>query len=317
MGQTPMATRHVSEENVAIVLPRALYMRGTANMKDRSQGSVISAHLLFGALFLSANLATAAPPTISQVYFDLQANPRQISIVGSNFKAGTLVRLGGTNLVITALGPAVLTADLPAMLAFGDYLLEVRVPNPQGGNVSYDLTYASEGPEGPEGPPGPSGPAGPQGDAGPAGPDGLVGPAGPQGDQGTIGPAGADGAQGPVGSQGPIGADGPQGIAGAPGPQGLPGVSGYRVVENTHNISAAQNTNPNWFLFTTCDYTNGERATGGGFVILTQGVVATGSRPSNAGFPAVPIGAMWALNVTSTPNMAFSVITYAVCVRAN
>ncbi|MGH8315543.1 MAG: hypothetical protein ACRETU_10395 [Steroidobacterales bacterium] len=94
-------------------------------------------------------------------------------------------------------------------------------------------------------------------------------------------------------------------------------MSGYRIVENTQNITAAQNTGGFWFLFSTCDYTNGERATGGGFVFLTPGLTVTGSRPSNIGVPSVPNGGAWAINLTAPVNTAFSIITYAVCMRTN
>ena len=284
-------------------------------MKTQSQRNRIRELATFGLLSLAAGVAVAAPPTVSQIHFDLLADPKQVNIVGTNFKAGALAKLGGMDLVVTAVGPTVITADLPAMLAFGDYLVEVRTPNPQGGSVSYALTYAAAGRR----VYGARGTRGPEGDVGPAGPtgvDGPIGPAGPQGEQGSPGTEQANGVQGPAGPQGQAGPEGPQGNAGAPGPQGLSGVSGYRVVESTYNISAAENTNPNWFLFTACDYTNGERATGGGSVFLSQDLVVTGSRPTNAGIPSAPVGAFWAVDFTSTLDVAFSVITYAVCVRA-
>ena len=202
--------------------------RWTENLRDRSRDRTTKTSLArclaeatsVALLLLTSGLAMAAAPTVSQVFFDVSSSPGKVHIVGTNFRAGRSVRLGDTPVAVTAASTTVVTATLPALLPYGDYLLTVKTPNPGGGTVTYALTYAAEGPEGPPGPDGPAGPAGPQGVPGSVG---LTGPAG------SIGPAGAagpQGVQGIAGAVGPIGPAGVQGVAGAIGPQGLTGPAG-------------------------------------------------------------------------------------------
>ena len=63
-----------------------------------------------GPLLLLSGLASGAPPTISAVYFDLSSSPGQVNIIGTNFKAGTLVRMGSTPLTVAGGTPTLVTA---------------------------------------------------------------------------------------------------------------------------------------------------------------------------------------------------------------
>ena len=92
------------------------------------------------------------------------------------------MQLGSTSLTVTGTSATIVSANLPALLAYGDYLMTVTAPGNKGGTTTYGLTFASIGPVGPAGPAGSTGPTGPQGVPGSVG---LTGPAG------AIGPAGA------------------------------------------------------------------------------------------------------------------------------
>ena len=88
------------------------------------------------------------------------------------------------------------TANLPANLAAGDYLLTAVSGS---SSASWMLSYGQVGPQGL------AGAQGPQGAVGPAGPAGIAGPQGVLGATGAVGPAGPAGPTGPNGPQGPKG----------------------------------------------------------------------------------------------------------------
>jgi hypothetical protein len=163
----------------------------------------------------------------------------QITINGTGFGSKLPnVSLGTTALTVTQSSNAAITANLPAGIAAGAYLLTVQ----NGASNLFGVFTADigqVGPIGPQGPAGGSGPAGLPGAAGPTGargPAGAPGPAGAQGPIGLTGSAGPIGATGPAGSQGPAGPAGATGQAGAAGPSGPSGPSGPVGPSGTANI---------------------------------------------------------------------------------
>jgi microcystin-dependent protein len=241
-------------------------------------------HILIAGVLLVASFAPvlAASPgghlNITQVFFDDPISPTTITIVGTDldFGAGPLVvTLGGFGpLTVTGTPTATaITADLPAVLGDGDYLLTVSNGNGQSQNDEYDLTVGRRGAQGergeqgeqgklgPAGPPGiqgeqgklgTTGPQGEQGkvgqqgeqgkmgDVGPRGEQGKVGQQGEQGKMGDAGPQGEQGKLGPMGFQGPQGKEGPQGEQGKLGPEGPPGGTGDNTVFDQPPINNMQ-----------------------------------------------------------------------------
>src|SRR5678816_623219 len=101
-------------------------------MKAKSD-RVLSDAIVIALASMVANVAMAAAPTVSQVFFDLGSG--EVSIVGTGFKPGTLVTLGSTAITVTATTTTVVTATLPALLPYGDYLMTIKTPNPSGGMI--------------------------------------------------------------------------------------------------------------------------------------------------------------------------------------
>src|SRR5262245_54828560 len=87
------------------------------------------------ALMFGVSPVFAAAPTISQVYFDLTSSPGTVSIVGTGFLSTTTVSLGSTSLTVTGASSTVVTASLPGLLAYGDYLMTVTTPGNKGGTT--------------------------------------------------------------------------------------------------------------------------------------------------------------------------------------
>lgn len=111
----------------------------------------------------------------------------QITIAGNGFGTSTpVVTLAGTPLTVASSGRTSITANLPAGLAAGAYLLEVETSRPHH-EAHFLATIGQIGQQGPQGAPGATGPAGPMG---PMGLPGAAGPVGPQGPAGAMGPAG-------------------------------------------------------------------------------------------------------------------------------
>lgn len=124
------------------------------------------------------------PLTITRTEADFTTNT--LLIFGENFAwAGDLdpqVTLAGDPLVVTGFTDSQITAELPAGLIPGSYLLTVsRGPGPLR-NDDFEVTLGAVGPQGATGPPGAQGPQGPAGPAGPQGPQGPPGPPGPPGE---------------------------------------------------------------------------------------------------------------------------------------
>jgi Phage Tail Collar Domain/Collagen triple helix repeat (20 copies)/IPT/TIG domain len=190
--------------------------------------------------FLAVPLILASPAVLSAQFANIlsvteNTQGTAITINGSHFGHDTpKVFLGATELTVTAHSDSSITADLPAGIAAGAYLLGVDTGHWQG-FLTFTAAVGQIGPTGatgPQGPAGPIGPAGAPGAQGPQGPIGLTGAAGPQGQTGPQGPAGPIGQTGPAGPQGPqgtpgaTGATGPQGLAGPAGPTGATGAAG-------------------------------------------------------------------------------------------
>ena len=157
--------------------------------------------------------------------------PDLIVIKGEDFDFGSPldVTLGefGSLFILAASGTEI-TAELPAGIPDGDYLLTVFTGNGQSQSDEYDLTVGAVGPKGDEGD------KGDQGDQGPTGPEGPLGPEGPQGPEGPTGPDGP---------QGPMGAQGPRGFVGPPGPAGAARVSSFTAeASSTCNYSCSAST---------------------------------------------------------------------------
>jgi Collagen triple helix repeat (20 copies)/IPT/TIG domain len=126
--------------------------------------------------------------------------------------AGTKIKIDGTGfgdskphvwladdeLTVTHSSDTSITADLPAKVTAGAYLLRVELEHSH-----IDLFFAAVigqvGPAGPAGPQGSTGAQGPPGAMGLPGPAGVTGPAGPQGPTGATGPTGPAGVAGPAG----------------------------------------------------------------------------------------------------------------------
>jgi hypothetical protein len=53
---------------------------------------VLSNAFVIALASMVASVATAAAPTVSQVFFDTSSSPGQVSVVGTNFKPGALCR---------------------------------------------------------------------------------------------------------------------------------------------------------------------------------------------------------------------------------
>lgn len=193
--------------------------------------------------FLAASLFIASPAVLTAQFdhstdiLSVTENTQgtQITIDGNHFGNGTpKVFLGATELTVTTHSDTSITADLPAGIAAGSYLLGVDTGHGQH-FTTFTAAVGQIGATGPAGPQGPAGAPGPQGPQGATGAPGAQGPAGPQGPQGLpgaagpagpIGATGATGAQGPAGPPGPQGQTGPQGVAGPAGQTGPAGPAG-------------------------------------------------------------------------------------------
>jgi hypothetical protein len=177
------------------------------------------------------------PPQVVVSVAATDAGATTLFLAGSGFHADSRVLLGSQPLAVLAVATdgSTLTAQLPAGLAPGTYLVTLVTGPGQVQQAAFAVTLGAVGPQGDPGPAGPEGAAGPAGSPGPAGPAGPAGPsgaAGAKGADGAPGPAGANGAAGPAGAPGPAG---PAGAAGTPGaigpagpqgPQGVPGAAG-------------------------------------------------------------------------------------------
>jgi len=209
---------------------------------------------------LAASVLLASPAVLtaqfdrSTVILSVTENAQgtQITITGDHFGNHTpKVYFGATELAVAAHSETSITADLPANVAAGSYLLGIESGHEQR-FVPFSVAVGQVGPAGPAGPAGATGargPAGPQGTTGPqgaAGPAGQTGPAGPAGPAGNTGPAGPAGPTGAAGPTGPAGATGATGPAGPEGPQGVPGPTGppgnLAAVFGTNNINFLTNS---------------------------------------------------------------------------
>jgi hypothetical protein len=142
---------------------------------------------------------------IVQVFVDDPNNPTSITIIGEDLLFGigppTLL-LGEYVDPLTIIGDPTdteITAELPASIDEGDYLLTVSNGEGQSQIDEYDLTIGAIGPRGEPGADGADGAPGEQGPPGPPGNDGAMG------EQGLPGPAGPPGTDGAMGMQGPPG----------------------------------------------------------------------------------------------------------------
>jgi hypothetical protein len=164
------------------------------------------------------------PPQVMVSMAATDPGATTLFLAGSGFHADARVWLGSQALAVLAVASdgRALTAQLPAGVAPGTYLVTVVSGPGQVQQAWFAVTLGAVGPQGdsgpagPTGPPGPAGPGGPAGPAGPAGATGATGPQGAQGAQGASGPAGPTGSVGPMGPMGPMGPSGPAG-SGGPG----------------------------------------------------------------------------------------------------
>jgi hypothetical protein len=191
-------------------------MEGGNEMKVKRGLALATGILVFVAVDTAKAAKWADTPSgldllITDARVDLSAST--LLIRGRNLDNGAAptVKLGDATLAVSSYDANAITAELPAGIHAGDYLLIVTTGTAVMNYDAFNLTIGAVGPQGPQGAMGPQGPAGPQG---------AVGPQGPQGEQGPEGPAGP---QGPPGSQGP---QGPQGLPGDIGPQGPRGNDG-------------------------------------------------------------------------------------------
>ena len=195
---------------------------------------------------LSGPPSTHAAPaflTVSSVHADFEAG--ELSIFGTGFEEGAIVRLGDDELDVLMVVPSEIIADL-GEFSPGSYELEIAQGNGARATTSFVATLGAVGPVGPQGEVGPQGPVGA---TGPQGPQGLQGATGEQGPQGVEGPAGPAGPQGEQGAPGPEGPQGPRGWTGAQGPAG---VSNYEIVTVAGSVPAQHTTIttahcPPWF----------------------------------------------------------------------
>lgn len=150
--------------------------------------------------------ATAPAQGILPIVTGASENSAATQIVISGVSFGTAlpgVTLGGTSLKVLTASASSITAQLPATLAPGSYLLTV-VNNNTHLPAIFEVTLGAQGLTGAIGAmglPGPQGIPGPQGLPGPQGTPGLQGAAGLPGAPGAQGAAGATGTAGSAGGQ--------------------------------------------------------------------------------------------------------------------
>jgi Collagen triple helix repeat (20 copies)/IPT/TIG domain len=149
---------------------------------------LLLACVLFGTVLVAAAEDDDHFPVILNVTEN--AKGTQITISGHDLGSGApKVTLGGAALKVESSTSTSITADLPAGIAPGAYLLTVDSRRRWHHIAVFNATVGQIGPQGPAGPPGATGPQGP------AGPKGATGPAGPKGATGAQGPAGPAGGQ--------------------------------------------------------------------------------------------------------------------------
>ena len=81
-------------------------------------------------------VALGAIPAVTQVFVDRDVSPNLINVVGTSFEPLTSVSLGGTALTVVSRSASLVTAQLPAIYAYGDYLLVVTNPGNRGGTAT-------------------------------------------------------------------------------------------------------------------------------------------------------------------------------------
>jgi hypothetical protein len=170
---------------------------------------------LAGSLLIACStLLMAQSPAPMIVSATENSAGTQITISGTFLGTGVpRVMLANTTLTVTQSSGSSITANLPAGINPGVYLLTVEILSPrQTGTFTVAL--------------GQIGPTGPQGAVGPPGAPGATGAQGPQGATGQTGATGAAGAQGPKGATGATGSPGTTGATGQPGPAGPTGPTG-------------------------------------------------------------------------------------------
>ncbi len=185
---------------------------------------------LAGSLLIACStLLMAQSPVPMIVSATENSAGTQITISGTFLGTGVpRVMLANTTLTVTQSSSSSITANLPAGINPGVYLLTVEILSPRQIGT-FTVAFGQVGPTGPQGavgPPGATGGTGPQGATGPQGSPGPTGAAGPKGDTGQTGATGATGDQGPKGSTGAQGSPGSTGATGQSGPAGPQGPTG-------------------------------------------------------------------------------------------
>jgi Collagen triple helix repeat (20 copies) len=182
---------------------------------------------LAGSLLIACStLLMAQSPVPMIVSATENSAGTQITISGTFLGTGVpRVMLANTTLTVTQSSGSSITANLPAGINPGVYLLTVEILTPRQSGT-FAVALGQIGPTGPQGAVGPPGAPGATGATGPQGATGPTGAAGPKGDTGQTGATGPAGAQGPKGSTGATGSPGSTGATGQPGPQGPTGPTG-------------------------------------------------------------------------------------------
>ena len=140
------------------------------------------------------------------------------------------------------------------------------------------------------------GPAGLPGPQGPAGLRGVAGSPGPKGDPCPASDPACKGPKGDAGARGPAGAAGPAGPAGPQGQRGPAGATNVVMRQSSYGADGA-----------VANCLPGERATGGGGTVLSQGTFLQISRPE--GTP--PTG--WRVAAESTNDLEPGVFAFVLC----
>ncbi len=182
---------------------------------------------LAGSLLIACSTLLMAQSPVPMIV-GVTENPAgtQITITGTFLGTGVpRVMLVNTVLTITQSNGSSITANLPAGISPGVYLLTVEILSPRQSGT-FTVALGQIGPTGPQGAVGPPGAPGAPGATGATGPTGAAGPKGDTGQTGAAGPAGAQGPKGATGAQGSPGTTGATGQSGPAGPQGPTGPTG-------------------------------------------------------------------------------------------
>jgi hypothetical protein len=117
-----------------VVMQIAVANKGIAQVTDETGTKLFSA----GLSGITISQLAAAPLSVIRVTPNSGAAGTQVTIRGSGFESGTIVKFGGTQVSASVVDGMTMTADMPALSAGP---VQLTVINPDGTQYSYDAAF--------------------------------------------------------------------------------------------------------------------------------------------------------------------------------